>query len=75
MLWAQLLVKLFVHLIELAVQVKRRDDEEKRQERLAQAKSNPGDYLRQFGRVQHIDDKSSADVSSDSANTGEHNRD
>lgn len=75
MSWAKLLVTLLVHVIELAVQVKRRDDEEKRQERLAQAKSNPGDYLRQFGRVRPIEDKPSASVPSDSADTGEHNRD
>lgn len=72
MSWAQLLAKLLVHIIELAVQLKRRDDEEKRQERLTQAKSNPGNYLRQFGRVQR---ESSTSVSSNTADIEERNRD
>lgn len=49
-------LKLFVLLLEWGVQLKRRDDETKREERLLLAKTNPGDYLRQFGWVQHVTD-------------------
>lgn len=70
MVWA----KLFVLLLEWGIQLKRRDDYEKRQERLQQAKSNPGDYLRQFGRVRRVADKADA-VRGDTTGTDGHDRD
>lgn len=45
------LLKLVFILIEWSVQLRRRDDEEVRRERLEQARDHPGDYLRRFGRV------------------------
>jgi len=45
--WAKLLLVL----LEQAVQWKRRDDQAKKQERLNQARNDPANYLRQFGRV------------------------
>ena len=45
------LLKLVLILIEWSVQLRRRDEEEVRRERLEQARDRPGDYLRQFGRV------------------------
>jgi hypothetical protein len=75
MAWAQLLIKLLVHLVELAVQVKRRDENEKRQERLQQAKSNPGDYLRQFGRVRHVADEPKDAVRGDTTGVDGNDRD
>lgn len=46
------LLKLLPILIEWAVQLKRRDEHEKKQKRLRQARTDPANYLRQFGRVQ-----------------------
>ena len=46
------LLKFLLILIEWAVQMKRRDDEAQKQERLNQARNDPANYLRQFGRVQ-----------------------
>lgn len=71
MLWA----KLFVLLLEWGIQLKRRDDYEKRQERLQQAKSNPGDYLRQFGRVRRVADKPEDAVRGDTTGIDGHGRD
>ena len=71
MLWA----KLFVLLLEWGIQLKRRDDHEKRQERLQHARSNPGDYLRQFGRVRRVADKPTDAVSGDTTGTEGHDRD
>ncbi|MGO2354051.1 MAG: hypothetical protein ACTH58_04885 [Marinomonas foliarum] len=34
------------------MQLKRRDEHEKKQKRLRQARTDPANYLRQFGRVQ-----------------------
>ncbi len=50
-------LRLFVLLLEWGVQLKRRDDEAKRKKRLSLAQNNPGDYLRQFGRVQRASEQ------------------
>lgn len=46
------LLKFILILIEWGVQLKRRDDEAQKQQRLHHARTNLADYLRQFGRVQ-----------------------
>jgi hypothetical protein len=68
-------VKLFVMLIEWGIQLKRRDDNEKRQERLQQAKGNPGDYLRQFGRVRRVADEPKDAVRGDTTGVDGNDRD
>jgi hypothetical protein len=47
-------LKLLLILVEWAVQLKRRDEHEKKQERLNQARNDPANYLRQFGRVRDV---------------------
>ncbi len=54
-------LKLLLILIEWAVQLKRKDEHEKKQERLRQARADPVNYLRQFGRVQRTKPDESKD--------------
>lgn len=68
--------RLAVVLIEWAIQLRRRDEYEKRQERLQQARNNPGDYLRQFGRVRRNESaKADKPVRGDTASTKGNDRD
>lgn len=53
-------IKLFVIFVEWAVQWKRHDDQAKKQERLREARTDPANYLRQFGRVRRKPDESKA---------------
>ena len=48
------LLRFALTLLEWAIQLKRRDEHEKKQERLREARTNPTGYLRQFGRVQPV---------------------
>ncbi|RDL44677.1 hypothetical protein DN730_09840 [Marinomonas piezotolerans] len=67
------LLKLMLILMEWAVQVKRRDDEAQKQERLRKARTDPAGYLRQFGRVRHVESSGSADpVPRDRTGTDKH---
>lgn len=59
------ILKLLTLIIELLVQLKRKDDNAKRKERAEKAKSDPVGYLRQFGRVQYVDAKSSGEAMPD----------
>jgi hypothetical protein len=60
------LLKLLLILVEWVVQLKRRDEHEKKQERLREARANPANYLRQFGRVR----RTKPDESTDSMHSG-----
>ncbi|OOI04725.1 hypothetical protein BIW16_07650 [Vibrio sp. OULL4] len=69
-------VRLAAVLIEWAIQLRRRDEYEKRQERLEEARNNPGDYLRQFGRVRRdASGNSDKRVRGDPASTERDSRD
>lgn len=48
------LLRFALTLLEWAIQLKRRDEHEKKQERLREARTNPAGYLRQFGRVPDV---------------------
>ncbi len=48
------LLRFALTLLEWAIQLKKRDEHEKKQERLREARTNPAGYLRQFGRVQPV---------------------
>lgn len=66
-------LKLLLIIIEWAVQLKRRDEHEKKQERLREARTDPAKYLRRFGRVQRAKpDESKADVHDSGAGTDQH---
>lgn len=68
------LLKFALILIEWAIQLKRRDEYEKKQERLREARDNPAKYLRQFGRVQYVEPDESTDTVHDSGtSTDKHN--
>ncbi|SBS29070.1 hypothetical protein MSP8886_01426 [Marinomonas spartinae] len=54
------LLKFLLILIEWGVQLKRRDDEAQKQQRLHQARTDPANYLRQFGRVHDVKPDESA---------------
>lgn len=47
-------LKLIALLLEFLIQTKRRNDDEEKKIRVDAAKSDPLNYLRQFGRVQHV---------------------
>ncbi|WP_111639981.1 hypothetical protein [Marinomonas shanghaiensis] len=67
------LLKLLLILIEWAVQLKRRDDEAQKQERLDEARNDPASYLRRFGRVQRAKPYDSrADMHDGGASTDKH---
>ncbi|MDO6707934.1 hypothetical protein [Photobacterium sp. 1_MG-2023] len=55
-------------LVEQFIQMKRRDDYADKQKRLRVAKSDPADYLRQFGRVR----TTQSTMRSNTTGTGEH---
>lgn len=60
-------------LIEWAIQIKRRDEHAKKQERLNQARTDPANYLRQFGRVRRVESDQPADtVHSSGASADKH---
>ena len=62
-------LKFLLILIEWGVQLKRRDEHEKKQERLREARTNPAKYLRRFGRVQR---ESAEDVHGGGTGTDRH---
>lgn len=66
-------LKLLTILIEKAIQIKRRDEYEKKQERLHQARTDPATYLKRFGRVQRVESDESTDtVHSSGASANKH---
>jgi len=66
-------LKFLLILMEWAVQVKRRDDEAQKQQRLRKARTDPAGYLRQFGRVRHVESDDSANsMPSSGAGTDKH---
>lgn len=66
------LLKLLPILIEWVVQLKRRDEHEKKQERLREARTDPANYLRQFGRVRRKPDESKTDMHDSGTGTDKH---
>ncbi|MBJ7555401.1 hypothetical protein [Marinomonas spartinae] len=65
-------LKFLLILVEWGVQLKRRDDEAQKQERLNQARTDPANYLRQFGRVRRKPDESKADMHDSGASADQH---
>lgn len=67
------LLKFLLILMEWAVQLKRQDEYEKKQERLRQARTDPANYLRQFGRVRRAKpDESTGGMHDGRAGTDKH---
>ncbi|QUX96538.1 hypothetical protein C0J08_14525 [Marinomonas sp. CT5] len=66
------LLKFLLILMEWAVQMKRRDEYEKKQERLREARTDPAKYLRQFGRVRRKPDESKAVMPDSGTGTDKH---
>lgn len=52
-------LQIIAFLLEFLIQAKRRSDDEDKKKRVDAAKSDPINYLRQFGRVQHDGNDSS----------------
>ena len=67
-------LQLLILIVEFLIQLKRRDDNAKRKSRIEKAKSDPAAYLRQFGRVQHVDSTTTETTVSDSRTSSDRDK-